>query len=165
MLLLSVYNGLASFRFAWFMTLFTALAGIAGAGEKTGLEATAHQNVKRMCSPASGASSTSDTRAASGGMVVYLDEQGRPTQNPVRTRGAVELPAMNQSHEGLVSRTTRTKSGLEIITTDLQGRFQSFAVGSIGPDGKVTTGCIAPGDILPHSQDGVTSGCDGKGCK
>ncbi len=161
-----VHGRCALFGAACSVALITALAGPAAAADDTRLEPTAHQNVKRMYSPAPAGAATSGTATTSGGMVVYLDEQGRPTQEPSgRTRDAVQIPALNQSHEGLVAKTTTTKEGFQVRTLDLQGRFQSYAVGTVGPDGKVKTGCIAPGDVKVHGKDAGTSSCQGTCCK
>ena len=115
-------------------------------GGENKLEPTAHPNVMRTFSPTSGSVTQNKASATSGGMVVYLDENGRPTQNPQKTRDAVQIPEANFSHKGLVTR-TETHGGKEVNITDLQGRFQSYAVGVIGPDGKPRTGCVTPGDI------------------
>ncbi len=162
--ILSIHEERSFFRFVCSVIFIIALARSAGAADETRLEPTAHQNVKRTYSPAAAAVSTSETQTTTGGMVVYLDGQGRLTQTPGRARESVRLPEMNQSHEGLVARRVHRSGGLDVTTVDLQGRFQSFATGTIGPDGKVSTGCITPGDVKPHDKDTGTSGCQGKCC-
>ncbi|QTD49160.1 hypothetical protein [Sulfidibacter corallicola] len=80
--------------------------------------------------------------AASGGYVVQLDAaRGTPVEDPVLSpdiqAGLAEL--INTSTEGLVEQ--RHPNGT--VTVDLQGRFQSAMVATIGKDGKVVARCYS----------------------
>lgn len=77
----------------------------------------------------------------SGGMTIYIDPKtGQTTKTPAD--GTVplalsqqELERMSTSHQGLVEVPGTAPGGG--IKVDLQGRFQSPLVATVGPDGKV----------------------------
>jgi hypothetical protein len=78
---------------------------------------------------------------ATGGMRVYVDPQTGAVR-PEPAPGTVPLPLSPQeqnsfstSHEGLVEVPSSVPGGG--VKVDLQGRFQSPLIGTIGADGKV----------------------------
>lgn len=76
------------------------------------------------------------------GMIVSIDpERGSINENPQISREMAEALSrmVNTSSEGLEEQ--RLPDGTVIV--DLQGRFQSAVVATIGPDGKVHTNCYS----------------------
>lgn len=84
------------------------------------------------------------------GMVVSIDpSRGTIDSNPQLSdemRDALER-MVNTSSEGLVEQ--RLADGTVLV--DLQGRFQSAMVATIGPDGKVSTNCFSKSPEHKHS--------------
>lgn len=90
--------------------------------------------------------------AASSGLRVYLDANGKPTTPP--PGAAITGPAANTSSQGLKEVKSAVPGGGYIL--DLNGRFITSSKGTIGPDGKVNVECTtnplpAPGSeqVLP----------------
>ena len=106
--------------------------------EKASVKTQEHQTT-----PATKAAEKGEAKSpASGGSIVQLDAaRGTPVEDPVLSpeiqAGLAEL--INTSTEGLVEQ--RHPDGT--VTVDLQGRFQSAMVATIGKDGKVVARCYS----------------------
>ena len=82
--------------------------------------------------------------AAAAGQWIHVDPQsGARTARPSTAAAAASAgnPALSTSGQGLVEAPAPGGG----MTIDLQGRFRSAAVATVGPDGKVTVDCIEPG--------------------
>jgi hypothetical protein len=147
---------IANGRFA--LVRYSALLGAVGfiaasaqAAETSALQPTAHTNVmRRDFAPSSTATTVT---ATSSGLRVYLDEKGRPTQNPKAAHVSIPVPANNNSHEGLVARPKQLPDGRVLYVTETKDRFQSFSIATIGADGKPYTTCITPEKALSPAHD------------
>ncbi len=89
--------------------------------------------------------------AAGGGMVVSLDKQRGLEEDPKLSPELLEALArlVNTSSEGLREETRPDGT----VVVDLQGRFQSATVVSIGKDGKLRSACYS---AAPEHRHGAT---------
>jgi len=91
------------------------------------------------------------TTPGGAGMVVSIDpSRGTLNSNPELSDEMKEALGrmVNTSSEGLVEQ--RLADGTVLV--DLQGRFQSAMVATIGPDGKLSTNCFSKSPDHKHSE-------------
>jgi hypothetical protein len=82
---------------------------------------------------------------ATAGMRAYIDpETGRLGPRPQGFEDGAALPDLNDSGEGFVE--VPGPNGSWMI--DLQGRFQDYAVMTIGPDGRLVMSCVRNPKLL-----------------
>lgn len=71
------------------------------------------------------------------GRVIHVDAEGNRIQS---SPGAVAAPSRNRSSEGLVvEKSSAPGGGLKV---DLKGRFRSYSVATVQPDGSVKVDCL-----------------------
>ena len=94
---------------------------------------------------------TSPGASAQGGMIVGIDpETGRigPASSAQRAElGLSVSQALSRSQAGLVE--VHHPDGS--VSIDLQGRFQEYAIGHIGPDGRPSLQCLDDRDALKRA--------------
>ncbi len=88
--------------------------------------------------------------AARAGQWIHVDPQtGARTGAPADARAATAAdPAFSTSHDGLVERPAPGGG----VTVDLQGRFRSAVIATVGADGKVDVDCHAPGTAAARKE-------------